>query len=173
INTIDPDLKVPYAMNFSLGVQRQLPWGILGEADYVGNLGRHLIRQPDVNQPSFAVLAANAALPAAQRLSTNALRPYKGFSQIRERLSDSTSNYHALQLYAAKRTGYLTLTASYTWSKVLTDSSSNTDNPEEFLNRHFSYGPPSSDRRPIFVATYTSGRPFFRDLQGVARAALT
>jgi len=65
------------------------------------------------------------------------------------------------------------LTASYTWSKVLTDSSSNTDNPEEFLNRHFSYGPASFDRRHIFVATYTYRLPFFRDLQGVGRAALT
>jgi Cna protein B-type domain. len=173
INTIDPNLKVPYTMSFSLGVQHELPYGILGEVDYVGNLGRHLIRQPDINQPSFAAQAANAALPAAQRRSINALRPYKGFSQIRERLSDSTSNYHALQLYAAKRTGNLTLTAGYTWSKVLTDSSSNTDNPEEFLNRHFSYGPATFDRRHIFVATYTYRVPFFRSLQGIGRAALT
>jgi len=172
INTIDPNLKVPYSMSFSLGVQHQLPYGILGEVDYVGNLGRHLIRQPDINQPSFAAQAANAALPAAQRLSTNALRPFKGFSQIRERLSDSTSNYHALQVYAAKRTGNVTLTASYTWSKVLTDSSSNTDNPEEFLNRHFSYGPATFDRRHIFVATYTYRLPFFRSLQSIGRAAL-
>ncbi len=173
INTIDPDLKVPYAMNFSVGVQRQLPWGILGEVDYVGNLGRHLLRQPDINQPSFAVLAANAALPSAQRLSVNALRPYKGFSQIRERLSDSTSNYHALQFYAAKRTGNLTMTTGYTWSKVLTDASGNGDNPEEFLNRHFSYGPASFDRRHIFVASYTYRLPFFRELRGVGRVALT
>jgi hypothetical protein len=173
INTIDPNLKVPYSMSFSLGVQHELPYGILGEIDYVGNLGRHLIRQPDINQPSFEAQAANAALPSAQRLSTNALRPFKGFSQIRNRLSDSTSNYHALQLYAAKRKGNVTLTFGYTWSKVLTDSSSNTDNPEQFLNRHFSYGPASFDRRHIFVATYTYRLPFFRNLKGVAGAALS
>lgn len=172
INTIDPNLKVPYTMSYSLGVQHELPWGILGEVDYVGNLGRHLIRQPDINQPSFLAQALNAALPAAQRLSTNALRPYKGFSQIRSRLSDSTSNYHALQLYAAKRKGDATFTFSYTWSKVLTDSSSNTDNPEEFLNRHFSYGPASFDRRHIFVATYTYQVPFFRNFKGVSGVLL-
>ena len=173
INTIDPNLKVPYTMSYSLGVQHELPYGILGEIDYVGNLGRHLIRQPDINQPTFAAQAANAALPTAQRLSTNALRPFKGFSQIRERLSDSTSNYHALQFYAAKRKGDVTLTFGYTWSKVLTDSSSNTDNPEEFLNRHFSYGPASFDRRHIFVATYTYRLPFFRNLKGIAGQAFS
>ena len=173
INTIDPHLKVPYTTSFSLGVQHELPYGILGEIDYVGNLGRHLIRQPDINQPSFAAQTANAALPTAQRLSTNALRPFKGFSQIRERLSDSTSNYHAFQMYAAKRKGDVTMTVSYTWSKVLTDSSSNTDNPEEPLNRHFSYGPASFDRRHIFVATYTYKVPFFRSLRGVGGTVLS
>jgi hypothetical protein len=173
INTIDPNLKIPYTMSFSLGVQHELPYGILGEVDYVGNLGRHLIRQPDINQPSFAAQAANAALPAAQRLSTNALRPYKGFSQIRERLSDSTSNYHALQFYAAKRKGDVTVTVGYTWSKVLTDSSSNTDNPEEPSNRHFSYGPATFDRRHIFVATYTYKLPFFRSMSGIGGVALS
>src|SRR5437868_9822129 len=76
INAINPDLQVSSSMNFSLGVQRQLPQGFFVEATYVGNLGRHLIRQPDINMPTFAALAANAALPSAQRLSTIALRPY-------------------------------------------------------------------------------------------------
>src|SRR5262249_7298267 len=110
IDSIATNLKVAYTMNYSLGVQHELPKGIFVEATYVGNQGRHLLRQPDINQPSFADLRANQALPSAQRLTTNALRPYKGFSQIRMRLSDSTSNYNALQLYAAKRKGSTTMT---------------------------------------------------------------
>ncbi|MDT7603354.1 MAG: hypothetical protein QOF61_1351, partial [Acidobacteriota bacterium] len=105
INAIDPNLDTPYTESFSLSIQRELPLGFFAEAAYVGNLGRHLIRQPDINQASFAALAANAALPSAQRVDTNSLRPYKGYSAIRMRLSDSTSNYHAMQLFAAKRTG--------------------------------------------------------------------
>ena len=42
--------------------------------------GQNLLRQPDINQPSFEELEANAALPAAQRANTNFLRPYKGYS---------------------------------------------------------------------------------------------
>src|SRR5581483_10285319 len=161
IDAIDPNLVVPYQMNYSLSIQRELPWGIFGEVSYIGNQGRHLIRQPDINQASFQAQLENALLPTAQRLSTNALRPYKGFSNIRMRLSDSNSNYNALQVYATKRKGNLRATVSYTWSKVLTDSSSNTDNLEDPGNRSYNYGPASFDRRHIFVTTYTYQLPFF------------
>ena len=175
INAIDPNLKISYSMNFSLGVQRELPKGFFVEASYVGNEGRHLIRQPDLNGAPFAALAANAALPSAQRLSVNALRPYKGFTQILYRLSDANSNYNGLQLYAAKRTGNLEFTASYTWSKVLTDTSGNADTldvGEDPFNRHYNYGPATFDRRHIFVSTYDYQLPFLRDRKGVEGALL-
>ncbi len=162
IQTIDPNLVLPYTMSYSLSVQRELPWGIFGEAAYVGNQSRHLLRQPDINQASFDALRANAALPTAQRAAVNTLRPYKGFSSIRMRLSDSNSNYNSLQLYATKRKGDLSFTVSYTFSKALGDSSGNGDNPEDPFNRGFNYGPTSFDRRHIFVTTYTYRLPFFR-----------
>jgi Carboxypeptidase regulatory-like domain/TonB-dependent Receptor Plug Domain len=173
INAIDPNLKISSSMNFSLGVQRELPRGFFVEATYVGNLGRHLIRQPDINMPTFAVLAANAA---GAKASVNSLRPYKGFSQIRMRLSDANSNYNGLQLYATKRKGDLELTAAYTWSKALTDTSGNGDNVDtgdDPLNRHLSYGPATFDRRHIFVATYDYRLPFFRDLKGIGGTVLS
>ncbi|MDQ3010885.1 MAG: carboxypeptidase-like regulatory domain-containing protein [Acidobacteriota bacterium] len=170
IDVIDPELVVPYTMSYSLSVQRELPKGIFFEAAYVGNQGRHLLRQPDINQPSFNALQANILLPTAQRLTTNALRPYKGFSAIRLRMSDSNSNYNALQLYAAKRRGSSTMTVSYTWSHALADTSGNGDNPEEFANRSYSYGPASFDRRHIFVTTYTYRLPFFRSLKSSSLA---
>ena len=175
IFTIDPNLELPYTMSYSLSVQRELPWGIFGEVAYVGNQGRHLLRQPDINAPTFDALRANAALPAAQRATTNALRPYKGYSAIRHRLSDSTSNYNALQLYAAKRKGDLTMTVSYTWSKVLADTSGNGDNitvGDDPFVRQFNYGPVSFDRRHIFVTTYTYRLPFFRKSNGLLKNTL-
>jgi Carboxypeptidase regulatory-like domain len=180
ISAIDPNLKVPYTMNFSVSVQRELPAGIFGEITYVGNLGRHLLRQPDINQPSFDALLANSKIPSSSRPSTNTLRPYKGFSAINMRLSDSTSSYNALQLYAAKRKGALTLTGSYTWSKSLADASGNGDGldvGEDPFNRHANYGPTSFDRRHIFVTTYTYRIPFFHGwkggIPGVANAIMS
>lgn len=176
INAIDPNLDISYSMNFSLGVQRELPHGFFVEATFVGNEGRHLIRQPDLNQPSFAALAANAALPTAQQVNINALRPYKGFTAISYRLSDANSNYNGLQLYAAKRKGDLELTAAYTWSKTLTDTSGNGDGldvGESPFNRHFNYGPATFDRRHIFVATYDYNIPFLRTMKGIGGVFLS
>jgi len=99
IDSIDPNLTVPRSWNYSVSLQRALPWGIFGEIGYVGSKGQRLLRQPDINQPSFEALQANAALPAAQRANTNFLRPYKGYSQIRMRLSDGDSTYNSLQLF--------------------------------------------------------------------------
>lgn len=170
INAVDPNLDTPYTISYSLTVQRELPYGVFAEAAYVGNLGRHLIRQPDINQPTFEQLRAN--LPPGPNVNINALRPYKGYTAIRMRLSDSTSNYHAMQLYAAKRKGDLLMTLGYTWSKVLTDASGFNDNPEDAFNRKFNYGPATFDRRHVFNATYTYTIKQFSRTTGFAKALL-
>ncbi|MFL6210099.1 MAG: carboxypeptidase regulatory-like domain-containing protein [Pyrinomonadaceae bacterium] len=170
INAIDPHLDTPYTESYSLSVQRELPHGFFAEAAYVGNLGRHLIRQPDINQPTFAALTAN--LPPGPNVNTNALRPFKGYTAIRMRLSDATSNYHAMQLYLTKRKGDFLMTTSYTWSKVLTSASGFNDNPEDAFNQRYNYGPATFDRRHVFVTTYTYRVPFFRHTEGFARALL-
>jgi hypothetical protein len=176
INAIDPDLDIAYSMNFSLGVQRELPRGFFVEATYVGNLGRHLIRQPDLNQASFAALTANLTANGGPNANVDSLRPYKGFTQIRYRLSDANSNYNGLQLYAAKRKGNLELTASYTWSKALTDTSGNGDNidvGEDPFNRRSNHGLATFDRRHIFVTTYDYNLPFFSNMKGIGGAVLS
>ena len=170
INAVNPDLDTPYTMSYSLSVQRELPYGIFAEAAYVANLGRHLIRQPDINQPTFDQIRAN--LPPGPNVNVNALRPFKGYTAIRMRLSDSTSNYHGMQLYAAKRKGDLLMTASYTWSKVLTDASGFNDNPEDPFNRRFNYGPATFDRRHVFALTYTYTVKMFSRTRGFAKALL-
>lgn len=170
INAVNPDLDTPYTMSYSLSVQRELPYGIFAEAAYVANLGRHLIRQPDINQPTFEQIRAN--LPPGPNINVNALRPFKGYTAIRMRLSDSTSNYHGMQLYAAKRKGDLLMTTSYTWSKVLTDASGLNDNPEDPFNRRFNYGPATFDRRHVFALTYTYTLKMFSRTRGFAKALL-
>jgi hypothetical protein len=165
IDAIDRNLKTPYTMTANFGIQHELPMGIFFEATYVGTFGRHLIRQPDINYLTLDQLRDLNAIPSAQRPSVNSLRPFKGYSTIRQRLSDSTSNYHGLQTHATRRLGRLSFTASYTWSKVLTDASSNTENPDSGIfwrDRHYSYGPASFDRSHVFVGTYSVRLPMFQ-----------
>lgn len=158
IAAIDPKLKTPYTMNFSLGVQRELPWGLFAEANFIGNLGRDLTRNPDIN-----------AIPFGGG-TDNSRRPYHGFGTINQRKSDSNSNYYAGQFYIAKRKGDLLATASYTWSKVLTDASNFNDNLEDPYNRHFNYGPATFDRRHVVIATYTYSPSWFQNESGVVNA---
>jgi hypothetical protein len=172
INAIDPNLQLPLQVNFSIGMQRELGRGYFVEAAYVGNRGQHLLRQPDINRPSFDALRANAALPAAQQVSVNALRPYAGYSAIRMRLSDAESTYNSLQLYATKRRGDLQFTVSYTFGKVITDASGNGDNdvPEAAGDRSYLAGPATFDRRHAFVNTLTYRIPWLRDHGGLLEA---
>ncbi|MBS1858962.1 MAG: TonB-dependent receptor [Acidobacteria bacterium] len=172
LSAIDPNTVNSYAEQYSFGIQRELPKSILMEISYVGNLGRHLLRQPNINQIPFALNVANVALPTAQQLPSAALYPYAGFTNITQYRSDSTSNYHALQAYAARRMGNVTFTVSYTFSKALGDSSAEGDNPEDYLDRHYNYGPLSFDRRHAFVATYVWFLPRLRDKNVVARNVL-
>ena len=143
----------------------------------MGAAGRDLLRQPDINAIPFDALRANRALPAAQRVNENTLRPYQGYSSIRMRLSDASSDYHALQLYAAKRKGDLRWTLSYTWGRSLANSSGNGDDldvgEDPFGGLDDNYGPTSYDRRHVFVGTFTAILPFFKGTRGVGGALLS
>ena len=163
ISAIDPRLDNGYTQQFSFNVERQLPGSMLAEVSYVGNLGRHLQRQPDLNQPSFDVLAT-----APSGVAENALRPFRGFSAINQYIDDSTSNYNALQLYLSKRAGAVTFTGGYTWSKALGDSSLSSGD-ENVYDRHYNYGPLASDRRHVFFSTFVWQLPTLRNQQAILR----
>ncbi len=48
---LDSRLKTPYTEAFNLSVQHQFPKGWTLEADYVGNMGRHLLQSLDLAEP--------------------------------------------------------------------------------------------------------------------------
>ncbi|MPZ16897.1 MAG: TonB-dependent receptor plug domain-containing protein [Luteitalea sp.] len=172
VQGIDPGMKPPRTTSFSLGMQRELPGGMLAEVAYVGTRGRSLLRRPNINRVPFEMLAANAALPPGERASDNSLRPFKGYSNILYYQADAISNYDALQLYVARRLGLLTFTGSYTWSKALTDATGPTANPEQLDDRKYNYGPAGFHRPHIFVSTFTMRLPWWRDHPGLVAGLL-
>ena len=173
LSAVDPNFVVARTAQYSLSMQHEMPYGFLVEAAYVGNQGRHEVRQPNINVPTFAQAAANAGK------TTNQERPFLGFTDITQFRSDSNSNYNALQLSGTKRKGNLTATLSYTWARALGQTSGINDNPEpecpfscQLENgqtvswRSFYYGPLGFDRRHSFVATYAYLLPFFKGQHG-------
>lgn len=178
LSAVDPNFVVARTMQYSLSVQRELPYGLLLETSYVGNLQRHLVRQPNINVPTFAVAATSP-------LKTNQIRPFLGYTDITQFRSDANANYNALQVSATKRKGDLTATVSYTYSKALGEAQGINDNPEPECPftcqlasgqvvswRQFNYGSLNFDRRNIFVATYTYQLPFFRSQRGIVGQTL-
>ncbi len=144
LSGVDPNLVVARSYQYSLSVQRELPRGMLLQVAYVGNLGRHLLRTPSFNNASWTDQAyipvspnpntlacpaginstafqCSAAGFAPTGLSKDQIRPYLGYSSISMALSDVNSNYNALQVNLTKRTGILTSTMSYTYSKTMGD----------------------------------------------------
>jgi len=156
ISAIDPNMKNPYVEQYSFGIQRQLPWAMLLETSYVGNVGHHLLRQPNINTPPIAQVAANTANNA------NFYNPYKGFTAINQNRSDSNSNYNALQVYVSKRKGAVAFTASYTFAKALGDSSSNGGDLANWQNLDYNYGELNIDRKHAFVTDANYQLPTLR-----------
>jgi hypothetical protein len=164
ITALDPDMDVPRQLQYSLGVQRELPRGHFAEVTYVGNKGRHLLWQPNINIPTFEAELANALLPAP-RPATNYLRPYKGYSDITQRRSDAFSDYNSLQMYLNKRRGEIKYSVSYTFGKATGLGSGNGDNllddegirPTDKFDASYFVGPASFDRRHalLIIPTYT------------------
>ncbi len=179
LSAVQPNLRVARNSQYSLSAQNQGRGGFLYEAAYVGNVGRHLLRQPNINSPTFASTAANPGKAA------NQVRPYFGYTDITQFRSDSMSDYNALQLSATRRRGNLVLNLNYTWSKNLATTSGESDNPEPECPftctladgttttwNKFYYGPTSFDRRHIFSASYTYTLPWFKSGHGFKGEAL-
>ena len=167
INAINPNLKNTSTQQYSFSIQREFSQGILAELSYVGNLSRHLLRQPNINFPNLALVAAN---PTA---SANAFVPYLGYSAINQFQSDSTSNYNALQAYASKRLGCRHRDGGLHLVKVSGRfQRTEGDNLENWQNRHYNYGPTSFDRRHIFTATFVWQLPMLRQYNGIVRKTI-
>jgi hypothetical protein len=143
ISGVDPRLVVARSYEYSLGVQHELPASMLLQVAYVGNLGRHILRTPSINNASWTqqgfipvspnpnTLACPSGINAAAYqctggfapvgLSKDQIRPYLGYSGLNLALGDVDSNYNALQVSLTKRAGILTATFAYTFSKALGD----------------------------------------------------
>ena len=180
ITALDPNLETPRQLQYSVGVQRELPGGHFAELTYVGNRGRNLLWQPDINIPTFEEETANQLLPSALRANTNFLRPYKGYSAITQRRSDSFSDFNSVQFYLNKRRGDIRYSVSYTLGKATGLGSGNGDNilddegwrPTDNVDLSYFVGPTSFDRRHALVIIPTYTPAFLRDRRDILGSVL-
>src|SRR5690349_24258951 len=68
ITVFAPKMQLPTVHEWNFTLQRELPWGLVGQASYIGRRGEHLFMAYDINQvnpdkilPSFLIMQQNRA----------------------------------------------------------------------------------------------------------------
>ncbi len=154
----DSELKTPRIMNWSVGAQQSLGPGTLVDVSYVGSAGRNLTYSKNINQLREGTLQAHPGVNA------NALRPYKGYTDIEVLTNGGISNYHSLQTQFQKRWGASGfLRAAYTWSRNHTDSHFWTSFPMDSSDIHRDYGPAYFNKPHVLSVSYSYPLPFWQD----------
>ena len=130
-----PDHLLPTTYNWSIGIQREIPWGMVVDIAYVGNTFKHGFNSgvEDLNAvPPFTTWIPQGGTnpkfvdptsSSGALYSTNLIRSmvgYKGVGQVPLFVNNGTSSYNSLQVQLNRRVGKrVTWSANYTWSKTL------------------------------------------------------
>ena len=182
----------PYVQQWNFSVQRQLPSNTVLTVAYAGSKGTHLADRRDLNQiapvpssqnpyaPGQVIntatdcttltvngnpvtgAAANNLNVACGNVSPDIYRPYPGYGNIQLREFMANSSYNSMQVSARRTVGRLQLSAAYTWSHSIDDSSDGGDS--NFINSYNLEATRSSsnfDQRHLFNMSYVYDLPFF------------
>jgi hypothetical protein len=177
---------VPTVYDFSLSVQRELPFSTILDVAYIGNLQRHQSISFNINQiplgaswdPKYVrpgvvgsnffgpVNASNpGALPGTNTVDNILMRPYTGFNNLTMNVNAGNLAYHSLQVSANKRFSHgFTAQTAYTLSRL----ESGIENVGPYYYNWKDYtgglaGGDGGDRRHVLTLNYTY------DIPGIAR----
>ncbi|MBS1823442.1 MAG: TonB-dependent receptor [Acidobacteria bacterium] len=145
---IPPNFKTGYVQQYQVGVQQQLPYGIVADLAYVGNKSTHLQVLADYNQAAPCIPGSGVTCGNLQ-----SRRPVSNFAGIEIAYGAGSANYNSLQFRLEKRATHgLYLLNSFTWGRVFDISSghletSNGDNSRvNYANPRQDYGPGGYDQ---------------------------
>ncbi len=161
VNAIDKSGKIPTTYSWSFDVQREIGNKTSIDVGYVGNLGRHLQYNRDLGQlPLNTTTAPGTTILTAVNNTTNAIRPFPGYTSINYTEFGATSNYNALQTRVTRRFAtHLTANVSYTWSKAMDEVDSDGTALTYYLDRRRDYARAGFDRTHVFSADYVYELP--------------
>lgn len=185
---VNPDLKTPEIQQYSVGMQREIFKNAVIDISYVGTKGDFLLRTRNINfvEP-FRLFASRTTatgaiipvLPNGQDAPAgctvgstgciNLYRPYLGYGNINVFETAARSRYNGLlSSFSYRFARGSTLTASYTFSKNLTDFTNDrdaADAPQNPFNAQAEYAEARTSRPHIFSASYVYEIPFFHKLE--------
>ncbi len=168
----DPFQRTPYVQQYNFGIQQEILKDVVFDIAYVGNRSLKLPSFRNLNPFQYSFNAQGAAVVGTRELSSLSLN---GDIQILENLG--IANYNSLQAKVERRFSKgLTVLASYTYGKSLTDSvdhlsTSGAGNgvdvgefkePQDPHRRRLEYGPSEFDVTHRFVLSGVWQLPFGR-----------
>jgi hypothetical protein len=98
--------KTPVVYNWSIGVQRTLPFNLVGDIAYVGNAARNQLVSRELNGLTYGSTFLPQYLDPTngnQPLASDLIRPYRGYGSITQREFTGYGDYHAIQISANRR----------------------------------------------------------------------
>lgn len=135
-----------YYQHWNLGVQRELPAGLVLDVSYVGKKGTHIDASRDINQP------------------INRVKPYPLFGPISYTEPRGSSSYHGMQLRVERRSSSgVTVLGSYAWSKLI----DNIGPVRDAYNLRAERGPGTEDMRHRLTTSFVLPLPVGRGQSGV------
>ena len=183
-----PDQTRPYALTYTLGVQRLLGHDYTVEARYTGTRGVHLLVQEQLNStsavtasnsvPTFLSVPSDATLSALtlttgalEAIQNNPLKQYGFTNRITALEPQGNSKYNGLVLQVTKRySKNFSYLAAYTWSHLMDDSTADINftaltprRPENFGNLSSEWASSILDRRQrLTISPIFDFKPFSR-----------
>jgi outer membrane receptor protein involved in Fe transport len=121
VRSLNPDYEPQYVYNYSIGVQRDLGWNLVGDLSYVGSKGRNLLQTRNINAVPYGTnfLASSIDPTTGGALPNVFLRPYRGYQDILVSEFSGISNYDALQMQVSRRyTAGFRFGVAYTFAKT-------------------------------------------------------
>ncbi|HWB31029.1 MAG TPA: carboxypeptidase regulatory-like domain-containing protein [Vicinamibacterales bacterium] len=102
--------EVPTVYNWSLGVQRELPFKMVADVSYVGNANRHSANTVQINNVPYGTTRVDLNPQNADPTQNNTvayptdyLRDYRGFGGIGRQEWRGYANYHSIQVSVQRR----------------------------------------------------------------------
>lgn len=146
----------PEAWGWNVTVEQEIQNFATFTLSYVGRRGLHLQYLGNLNQLQPGTVQANPSVTAP-----DALRPYRGFSEILQITNGGRSMYHSMQVGLKRRLtkGFL-FGVAYTWAKSTDFGSDQSTELPNFYDLHSFYGPSDFDVRNTLVVNYVWNIPF-------------
>ena len=170
VQGFERETRTPTLTSFSAGVQRDIGWGTVVDAAYVGSRSNHLLQTRNLNIVPYGArflpenqdpTRVNTALP------DTFFRPYPGFSSVWYFENSGRADYNALQLQANRRfAGGLQFGAAYTLSRARDYTSNNETGTGANMQvatyqdpNVWNYGLAAFDQTHVLVINYTWDLP--------------